>query len=94
MPDEPALSAATRPCWSTDASKKLCSGKGINTYKLKLSFDATGPLDLTAEPCVAKGVAEDAAGRRLLRRLRAEPPGQSGAALLYLLFTHDMRAST
>jgi len=74
--------------------KKLCSGKGINSYKLKLSFQATGPLDLTAGPCVSKGVASDAAGRDFCVDYVQSHRDNSGDALFYLLFTHDMRAST
>jgi hypothetical protein len=74
--------------------KKLCSGKGINSYKLKVSFQATGPLDLTASPCVSKGVASDADGRDFCLDYVQSHRDNSGDALFYFLFTHDMRAST
>jgi hypothetical protein len=74
--------------------KKLCGGKGVKTYTLKLSFEATGPLNLTAEPCVSKGVASDAAGRDFCVDYVQSHRDNSGDVLLYLLFTHDMRGST
>jgi hypothetical protein len=74
--------------------KKLCSGKGISTYKLKVTFEATGPLNLTAQPCVSKGVALDASGNDFCVDYVQSHRDNSGDALLYLLFTHDMRGST
>ena len=74
--------------------KKLCPGKGIKTYPLHLSFSATGPLDLTAMPCLKKGVAKDAYGNDYCLDLVQSHRDNSGDALLYLLFTHDMRGST
>jgi hypothetical protein len=74
--------------------KKLCSGKGIKSYQLKVTFAATGPLNLTAKPCVDKGVALDASGNDFCVDYVRSHRDNSGDALLYLLFTHDMRAST
>jgi len=74
--------------------KKLCAGKGIKSYTLKLSFAATGPLNLVAAPCLDKGIARDAADNDFCVDYVQSHRDNSGDALLFLLFTHDMRAST
>ncbi|KRE38887.1 hypothetical protein ASG73_00495 [Janibacter sp. Soil728] len=43
-----------------DASR--CGQGAIHKYVAKMTFDATGPLDITSQPCVAKGVADDGHG--------------------------------
>jgi hypothetical protein len=75
-------------------SKELCSGKGINRYTIKVSFAASGPLNLTAAPCVSKGVALDAAGNTFCTDYVRSHRDNAGDALLYFLFTGDMRGST
>jgi hypothetical protein len=74
--------------------KQLCKGKGIRNYPLKISFNASGPLDLTTMRCLKKGVAKDAYGNNFCLDLVQSHRDNSGDALLYLLFTHDMRGST
>lgn len=74
--------------------KKLCPGKGVSHYTLKISFETSGPLDLVAQPCVKKGVARDAAGNDFCLDYRASHRDNAGDLLLELLFTHDMRGST
>ena len=75
-------------------SKKQCLGKGLNSYTLKVSFSATGPLNLVSAPCVSKGVAQDASGNTFCTDYVQSHRDNAGDALLYLLFTHDMRGST
>jgi hypothetical protein len=75
-------------------SKQLCPGKGISSYTLKVSFSATGPLDLVSAPCVSKGVALDAAGNTFCTDYVQSHRDNAGAVLLVLLFVHDMRGST
>ena len=75
-------------------SKKQCLGKGLNSYTLKVSFSATGPLNLVSAPCVSKGVAQDASGNNFCTDYVQSHRDNAGDALLYLLFTHDMRGST
>jgi len=74
--------------------KKLCFGKGLNSYNVHVSFSAAGPLDLTSAPCVSKGVALDAAGNAFCTYYVQSRRDNAGDALLYFLFTGDMRAST
>ena len=75
-------------------SKKQCLGKGLNSYTLKVSFSATGPLNLVSAPCVSKGVAQDASGNTFCTDYVQSHRDNAGDALLYLLFTQDMRGST
>jgi hypothetical protein len=75
-------------------SKQLCPGKGVSSYTLKVSFSATGPLDLVLAPCVSKGVALDAAGNTFCTDYVQSHRDNAGAVLLVLLFVHDMRGST
>jgi hypothetical protein len=75
-------------------SKQLCPGKGVSSYTLKVSFSATGPLDLVSAPCVSKGVALDAAGNTFCTDYVQSHRDNAGAVLLVLLFVHDMRGST
>lgn len=74
-------------------SKQLCRGKGVNKYTLKVSFSASGPLDLVSAPCMTKGVALDAAGNTFCTDY-VQSHRHEGDLLLYLLFVHDMRGST
>lgn len=75
-------------------SKAQCSGKGISSYTLKVSFAASGPLNLVSAPCASKGVALDAAGNTFCTDYVQSHRDIAGDALLYFLFTHDMRGST
>lgn len=75
-------------------SKQLCPGKGVSSYTLKVSFSASGPLDLVAAPCTTKGVALDAAGNTFCTDYVQSHRDNAGDVLLYLLFVHDMRGST
>jgi hypothetical protein len=75
-------------------SKQQCAGKGISSYTLKVSFSATGRLDLVSAPCMSKGVAQDASGNGFCTDYVQSHRDNAGDALLYLLFTHDMRGST
>ncbi|MDP9220218.1 MAG: hypothetical protein M3P23_06730 [Actinomycetota bacterium] len=75
-------------------SKEQCRGKGVNSYTLKVSFAASGPLSLVAAPCVSKGVALDASGNDFCTDYVQSHRDNAGDALLLLLFTHDMRGST
>jgi hypothetical protein len=75
-------------------SKQLCRGKGVASYTLKVSFLATGPLDLVSAPCTTKGVALDAAGNTFCTDYVRSHRDNAGDLLLYLLFVHDMRGST
>lgn len=75
-------------------AKTLCHGGGVNSYTLKVSFSATGPLNLTSAPCVTKGVALDAAGNTFCTDYVQSHRDNAGDTLLYFLFTEDMRGST
>jgi len=75
-------------------SKQQCAGKGVSTYTLKVSFSATGPLNLVSAPCVSKGVAQDASGNNFCTDYVQSHRDNAGDALLYVLFTQDMRGST
>jgi hypothetical protein len=75
-------------------SKQLCRGKGVGHYTLKVSFKATGPLDLVSAPCTKKGVALDAAGNTFCTDYVQSHRDNAGDLLLFLLFVHDMRGST
>jgi hypothetical protein len=75
-------------------SKQQCPGKGINTYTVKLSFQSSGPLDLVSAPCLSKGVALDASNNTFCTDYVQSHRDNAGDALLYVLFTHDMRGST
>jgi len=75
-------------------SKKQCLGKGLNSYTLKVSFSATGPLNLVSAPCVSKGVAQDASGNNFCTDYVQSHRDNAGDLLLYVLFTQDMRGST
>jgi hypothetical protein len=75
-------------------SKQLCKGMGVNAYTLKVSFSASGPLNLVSAPCVTKGVALDAAGNTFCTDYVQSHRDNAGDLLLVLLFTHDMRGST
>ena len=75
-------------------AKQLCPGKAVSSYTLKVSFSATGPLDLVSAPCATKGVALDAAGNTFCTDYVQSHRDNAGDVLLYLLFIHDMRGST
>jgi hypothetical protein len=75
-------------------SKQLCKGKGVSSYTLKVSFSATGPLNLVSAPCTTRGVALDAAGNTFCTDYVRSHRDNAGDLLLFLLFVHDMRGST
>jgi hypothetical protein len=75
-------------------SKELCRGKGVSSYTLKVSFSASGPLDVVSAPCVSKGVALDAAGNTFCTDYVQSHRDNAGDVLLVLLFVHDFRGST
>ena len=75
-------------------SKQLCQGKGVASYTLKVSFSATGPLNLVSGPCTTKGVALDAAGNTFCTDYVRSHRDNAGDLLLVLLFVHDVRGST
>jgi hypothetical protein len=75
-------------------SKRLCPGKGVSSYTLKVSFSATGPLNLVSAPCTTKGVALDAAGNTFCTDYVQSHRDNAGDVLLVLRFVHDMRGST
>lgn len=82
----------------------LCPGKKVGPiydavydalkYKVALSFEATGPLSLTSQPCLLPGVARDLRGNDYCTDLYQSHRDANGDLLLYVLFTHDMRGST
>ena len=74
-------------------SKELCHGKGVASYTLKVSFSATGPLNLVSAPCTTKGVALDAAGNTFCTDYVRSHRDNAGDLLLNLLFVHDVRGS-
>ena len=74
-------------------SKAQCAGKGVSSYTVKFSQSVTGALAVS-KPCVSKGVATDAAGLHVCTDYVQSHRDNAGDALLYLLFTDDMRAST
>jgi hypothetical protein len=86
-PEDPALLIVR-------CDKQLCKGKGVSSYTLKVSFSASGPLNLVSAPCVSKGVALDASGNDFCTDYVQSHRDNAGDALLYLLFTGDMRGST
>lgn len=86
-PDDPAVLIIR-------CDKTLCPGKSVGAYTIKLSFAATGPLNLVSAPCVTKGVALDASGNTFCTDYVQSHRDNSGDTLLYLLFTQDMRGST
>jgi hypothetical protein len=79
-------------------SKQLCrnTNNGIKGFTLKVSQSATGPLDHVSQPCAAKGIADNGLnnGDTFCTDYVQSHRDNSGALLLYLLFTNDMRGST
>ncbi len=75
-------------------SKKQCPGGGVKSYTVKLSFSASGPLDLVSAPCASKGVALDGSGNPFCTDYVQSHRDNAGDLLLYVLFTQDMRGST
>lgn len=74
-------------------AKQQCRGSGVNSYTLKVSFSATGPLNIVSAPCVNKGVALDAAGHEWCTDYVQSHRDNAGDLLLYLLFVNDVRGS-
>jgi hypothetical protein len=75
-------------------SKELCHGKSLKHIQVKLSFEATGPLNLISKPCKYRGKALDKYGHDYCTDYSQSRRDRNGDALLYVLFTHDMRGST
>lgn len=71
----------------------LCGNKSIASYTVKMSFAAAGPLDQTVQPCVAKGLALDAAGHTYCTDY-VSSSRDGGDLLLTVLLTQDPRMST
>ena len=74
--------------------KSQCPGKGVNSYTVKASFAASGPLSIVLQPCVTKGVALDAAGDQYCTDYVQSHRDNAGDVLLYVLFVSDFRGST
>ena len=68
--------------------KSLCAGKGIKSYKLKVSLDA-GVAPTTSPACTAKGVVN--AGAEFCTDYVQSTRDGAGDVLLYLLFVRDAR---
>jgi hypothetical protein len=68
--------------------KSLCAGKGIKSYKLKVSLDAGVP-PTTSPACTAKGVV-NADAEFCTDYVQSTRDG-AGDVLLYLLFVRDAR---
>jgi hypothetical protein len=78
-------------------SKQQCrnSNNGIRNFTIKVSQSATGPLDHVSQPCIAKGVADNGLnnGDTFCTDYNQSHRDNSGALILVLLFTEDMRGS-
>lgn len=74
-------------------AKSRCGQGGVNTYKVKMTFSATGPLDITSLPCVAKGVADDGHGNTWCTDYVASRRDGSGELLLVVNVLHDYRGA-
>jgi hypothetical protein len=90
----PAYSTTNPATLIIRCSKELCHGKGVSSYPLKVSFSASGRLNLVSAPCTTKGVALDADGNTFCTDYVQSHRDNAGDLLLYLLFVHDMRGST
>jgi hypothetical protein len=78
-------------------SKQLCrnTNNGIKGFTLKVSQSATGPLNRVSQPCLTKGVVGNGVNHDTFCTDYVQSHrDNSGAVLLYLLFTEDMRGST
>jgi hypothetical protein len=75
-------------------SKQLCrnTNNGIRSFTLKVSLSAVGPLNDVSPPCADKGIVNT--GATFCTDYVQSHRDNTGALLLYLLFTHDMRGST
>ena len=74
-------------------AKVRCGQGGVNSYKVKMTFDATGPLRITSLPCVSKGVALDALGNDYCTDYVASTRDRSGELLLVVNVLHDYRGA-
>ena len=74
-------------------AKVRCGQGGVNSYKVKMTFDATGPLNFTSLPCVAKGVALDALGNDWCTDYVASRRDGSGELLLVVNVLQDYRGA-
>lgn len=69
-----------------------CGNGSIHDYVVHMSFEASGPLDLVAGPCIAKGVAEDAMGNDFCTDYVASSR-DGGDLLLVVNVLHDYRGA-
>ena len=74
-------------------AKSRCGQGGVNSYKVKMTFDATGPLNIESLPCVAKGVADDGQGHLWCTDYVASRRDGSGELLLVVNVLHDYRGA-
>jgi len=74
-------------------AKVRCGQGGVNSYKVKMTFDATGPLYITSLPCVAKGVADDGQGHLWCTDYVASRRDGSGELLLVVNVLRDYRGA-
>lgn len=74
-------------------AKARCGRGGVNSYVVRMTFEATGPLDITSKPCVAKGVADDGQGHDWCTDYVASRRDGSGDLLLVVNVTHDYRGA-
>ena len=73
--------------------KARCGQGGIPSYTVKMTFDPTGPLDLTALPCISKGVADDGQGHDYCVDYRASTRDNAGDLLLVVNVVRDYRGA-
>lgn len=69
-----------------------CGNGSIHDYVVKMSFDPSGPLDITSQPCVAKGVADDGLGNDFCTDYVSSSRHQ-GDLLLVVNVTRDYRGA-
>jgi len=74
-------------------AKARCGQGGVNSYKVKMTFDAIGPLNITSLPCVAKGVALDALNNDWCTDYVASRRDGSGELLLVVNVLRDYRGA-
>ena len=74
-------------------AKVRCGQGGVNSYKVKMTFDAIGPLNITSLPCVAKGVALDALNNDWCTDYVASRRDGSGELLLVVNVLRDYRGA-
>lgn len=73
--------------------KSRCGKGGVNAYTVKMSFAATGPLDIVSQPCIAKGIADDGLGNDFCTDYRATTRDNSGDLLIAVNVVRDYRGA-